>query len=135
MKRTIMMVALGCLGWAVALGSAIAFGDVNAYPAPACTPNIGPLGNSADIQELLLNATVVNGVIYNQSFNESCQMVCPLVRDNTTNTNGLPGEVSLYPSTYNMNGNAPESRLIVTRPETDAFAFQSPPVQANFGDD
>jgi hypothetical protein len=135
MKRTIMMVALGSWGWAVALGSAIAFGDVNAYPGAACTPNIGSLGNSADIQELFLDVRVVNGVLYNQGFNESCQAVCPLVPDNTTNTNGLSGEVLLYPSTFNMNGDALEYRLIVTRPETSAFAFPSPPVQADFGDD
>jgi len=108
MKRTIMMFALGCLGWAVALGSAMAFGDVGASPGSACTPNIGPLGNSADTQELFLDVTVVHGVIYNQRFNESCQLVCPLVQANITKTNGLSGEVWLYPSTYNMHGDALE---------------------------
>jgi hypothetical protein len=137
MKKTILMFMLGCLGWTVVLGSAIAFGDdAKAYPGSACTPNISNLSDSADIQELLLNVTVTSGVIFNQSFTKSYQVVCPVVRDNTTNTTGLSGNVLLYASTNNIGGDIRlQCRLAGTKPETGALENQSSPVQANLGDD
>jgi hypothetical protein len=133
MKAKTMMVVFGLLGLVVSTRSAVA-GDNKAYPGSACSPNVAS-SNSADVLEILQNITTVNGVIYNLSFDTSYQVVCPLVRDNTVNSNGLAGDAWLFATTSNLNGDRLECRFLVTNPNTGAIAFSSIPVQANFGND
>ena len=72
-------------------------------------------------------------MIFNLSPDTSHPVVCPLVRGNTVNTDGLSGDAWLFATTADVNGDRLECRFIVTSPETGAIAFQSAPVQANFG--
>jgi hypothetical protein len=134
MKTKTLVVAFGLTGLVLSTGIAVG-GDNKAYPGSACSPNLATASNSAETLEILQNVTTINGVIFNQSFDTSYQVVCPFVRDNTVNTSGLAGDAWLFASTVNLNGDRLQCRFIVTNPNTGAFAFTSVPVLANFGDD
>jgi hypothetical protein len=134
MKMKIMVLVVGLLCLVAAIGSAVA-GDNKAYPGAACKPNPNNASNGSEILEILQNVTAVNGVIFNHSFDTSYPVVCPLVRDNTVNTDGLSGDAWLFASTFDFNGEPLDCQFIVTTPETGEFAFRSDRVQANFGDD
>jgi hypothetical protein len=133
MKMKIIVLVFGLLCFVATIGSAVA-GDNKAYPGSACKPNLFA-SSSSERLEILQNVTVTTGVIFNHSFDTSYPVVCPLVRDNTVNTDGLSGDAWLFASTFDFNGESLECRFIVTTPETGEIAFRSDPVQANFGDD
>jgi hypothetical protein len=134
MQKKIMVLACGLLCLVTTIGSAVAQNDNKAYPSSACKPN--PLaGTGSDPVEILQSIVASNGVIFNLSPDTSHPVVCPLVRDNTVNTDGLSGDAWLFATTADVNGDRLECRFIVTNPETGAIAFQSAPVQANFGND
>jgi hypothetical protein len=134
MQKKVMVLACGLLCLVTTIGSAVAQNDNKAYPGSACKPN--PLaGTGSDPVEILQSIVASNGVIFNLSPDTSHPVVCPLVRDNTVNTDGLSGDAWLFATTADVNGDRLECRFIVTSPETGAIAFQSAPVQANFGND
>lgn len=55
-------------------------GDSKIYPGAACQPERG--ARAADLNSL-------SGFIENKAFTGSMRVTCPIVRDNTTNSNGI----------------------------------------------
>jgi hypothetical protein len=104
--------AVVCLS-AMAHQPAVA-GDNKAYPGSGCQAVDGV----PDIEHFGIAG------VWNTSSTTARQVICPVVRDNTINTNGLAGDVWIYVNRSNVTGYQLVCTLFSTRASDGVTLFQ-----------